>query len=222
LAQHIAEFNVYAMTFKMEKLRDYHLTFDDEDPAKIDTTKKKKPKGAAKEAEKKDKLEDIKEQEEDEKEEEEMKDKEAPEEEKNEKEKDAEEKEVDESKKGDESETKDETEASQHEKDVAEEKRRQAEVDKQEPIVKEEKFFINEKKEDSIENKFYSELVEGFRRIKVKIYPVSEDIEKLASKKKFQGLFDVISNGFLMGTTLKPDIYTKLLKPDGVLYQENA
>ena len=90
--------------------------------------------------------------------------------------------------------------------------------------AEEEKFFINEKKEDSIEDKFFPDLMKGLKGIDIRICPLSEDVEKMATKKKFQGLFDVIASGFLQSAVLfKNDEVKKILVPDtGIIYQENA
>lgn len=87
----------------------------------------------------------------------------------------------------------------------------------------EEPTFITEKKEDDISGKFADGLLMGFKEIDIKIIPLSDDVEKLSTKKKFQGLFDVIANGFLHAVSLKSDHIVKLLVKDtGFVIQENA
>lgn len=83
--------------------------------------------------------------------------------------------------------------------------------------------LITEKKEDDIKGKFASDLMDGFKEVEIRLIPLSDDIEKLSTKKKFQGLFDVVANGFLQAVTLKADHITKILtKETGYVLQENA
>lgn len=84
------------------------------------------------------------------------------------------------------------------------------------------KNLIEETKEESVEGKFFHGLLEGLSLHNYRIYPVSDNVEKISGKKKFQGFFDVVVNGFLQAVTLKSPAINKLLKPDAVIYQENC
>lgn len=164
MAQHVAEFNVYAMIYMLDKLEEYHLHFEDSPDGSLALKKKKRPELIEEKPEEK-------------------------------------------------------SEAPREPADKACEGEEAAGEPEAEP-----KFFINEKKEDSIDDKFFPGLVQGLSGIEVRLCPVSDGLEKLSTKKKFQGLFDVVANGFLQSTALfKDDSVKRLLQPgSGVVYQENA
>lgn len=203
--QHVAEYNVYAMIYKLERSKEYHLNWEGIDKGNIEKTDKEKKKMETIEEEGEDgQTEETKDTEAKDKQSETMEEgKEETIEEKNVE--TMEEKEVPEGA----------FDKNKSEGGTQETKPSQAEG--------EEATFITEKKEENISQKFCTGILDGLREIKVRIKPLSDGIDKLSGKKKYQGLFDVISNGFLQAVTLKDDCLTKLLVPEtGIVYQENA
>lgn len=97
-------------------------------------------------------------------------------------------------------------------------------LDAQNEQKRTERYFIEEEKEDSIENKYFSGLLPGLTQTQVRFLPLSDTLEKISEKKKFQGLFDVVVQGFLASTSIRGDstALKKILKEDGILYQENC
>jgi len=76
------------------------------------------------------------------------------------------------------------------------------------------------KKEE--EDTFNRELLQGFKRVNIKIIPLSEPVEKLATKKKFNDKFDVASIGFLSALDTRTDGLEKIMKNGGIVFQENS
>jgi Domain of unknown function (DUF4471) len=196
----VAEYNLYAMIYKLERGKEYHLNWDGIDNGKV--------KRADKEKDVKEKIMDTIDEEGEDAQTEETKDTDAQNETSKEKSKVNEEK-IDEKKPEEEFSKKNEAE--------------EVQAQPQEMTEEGESTFITEKKQHDISQKFASGIVDGLKEIKIRILPLSDGIEKLSGKKKFQGLFDVIVNGFLQAVTLKNDNLTKMLVPkSGIIYQENA
>lgn len=89
-----------------------------------------------------------------------------------------------------------------------------------------ERYFIEEEKEASIENKYFVGLLPGLTQTHISFLPLSDTLDKLSEKKKFQAHFDLIVQGFLSSGNIRSKDasvpLTKLLKPSGLLYQENC
>lgn len=76
--------------------------------------------------------------------------------------------------------------------------------------------------EDKIEREESKELLDGLKKINLKITPIFDTYQQLAKKKKFSQKFDVIVNGFLQATSLKDTEFKKIMKEDCIIYQETA
>lgn len=163
ISQHVAEFNCYNMCYKLEKLEEYHLNWEEEDEIKKNEAKKN--------YEKKQQLEEIKEEGED-------------------------------------------TEEGKQVKEI--EKNRPQDNGRQELIS------LKKSEEEEEESTLCEELAAGLGKIDIKFFPVSFPVEKMSGKKKFQGLFDMVVNGFNTALDLRNDKIMKILAKGATVYQENC
>jgi hypothetical protein len=65
-------------------------------------------------------------------------------------------------------------------------------------------------------------LVPGLEKVKIKFKPISEQFDKIVTKKKYQHMFDIVSNGFLSALNLQNPEFSNILQPEAQIYQENA
>lgn len=195
ICQHVAEFNCYSMVYKLEKMEDYHLDWEGED-----TKKKEEAKLRHEEEER------LKKQ----KAELEAKAK------------------------------KEEEQVSEESQQVNEIERQRAggrqnlitldaKEDQQQDIAENQPETHSDEKLEQAKNSAVKEettifegLVPGLQKIVIRFKPISEPLEKMVTKKKYQQLFDIVSNGFLSALTLQNPEFTKILQPGAEVYQENT
>ena len=56
----------------------------------------------------------------------------------------------------------------------------------------------------------------------IKIIPIFEDLEKMASKKKFKDLFDIVTIGFIQSGFLNKDYLKNIINDESVVFMEKA
>lgn len=66
------------------------------------------------------------------------------------------------------------------------------------------------------------DLLSGFKKFSVKVHLMTENLEGIAKRKKFEGLFDVIVLGLLLQQEVKSPALKKVLKEKGKVIQESA
>ena len=76
--------------------------------------------------------------------------------------------------------------------------------------------------EEEEESPFVDELVPGFKGIEIEFLPVSENLEKMAKKKKYKGLFDIVCNGFKHAMEIREEWFLNVLHNGSEVIQENC
>lgn len=66
------------------------------------------------------------------------------------------------------------------------------------------------------------DLLSGFKKLNVKIHFMTENLEGIAKRKKFEGLFDVVVLGLLLQQEVKSPALKKVLNEKGKVVQESA
>jgi Domain of unknown function (DUF4471) len=64
------------------------------------------------------------------------------------------------------------------------------------------------------------DLLSGFKKLNVKVHLLTENLEGLSKRKRFEGLFDLVALGLLQQQEVKGSGLKKILKPKGVVVQE--
>ena len=67
-----------------------------------------------------------------------------------------------------------------------------------------------------------SDVLEGFKKLKIKIVLTNEDIIKLTGRAKLKNYFDAISVGFIHSGFFKEKQNIEILKPNGIVFAETA
>eukprot|EP01016_Furgasonia_blochmanni_P011326 TRINITY_DN1508_c0_g1_i2.p1 TRINITY_DN1508_c0_g1~~TRINITY_DN1508_c0_g1_i2.p1 ORF type:complete len:344 (+),score=61.17 TRINITY_DN1508_c0_g1_i2:139-1170(+) len=86
----------------------------------------------------------------------------------------------------------------------------------------------NEQKEDGkIDNRPIifeepSELLQGIKRMNIKILPISDDLERIAGKKKYGEFFDCVVVGLMFSNVLQSQALKPILKKGCTVFVENA
>jgi len=56
----------------------------------------------------------------------------------------------------------------------------------------------------------------------INFIPIFEDIEKMASRKKFKNMFDVVVMNFMSSGMIKEDYFKNLINKESVVFVEKA
>ena len=56
----------------------------------------------------------------------------------------------------------------------------------------------------------------------INFIPIFEDIEKMASRKKFKNMFDIVVMNFMSSGMIKEDYFKNLINKESVVFVEKA
>ena len=56
----------------------------------------------------------------------------------------------------------------------------------------------------------------------INFIPIFEDIEKMASRKKFKNIFDIVVMNFMSSGMIKEDYFKNLINKESVVFVEKA
>jgi hypothetical protein len=56
----------------------------------------------------------------------------------------------------------------------------------------------------------------------INFIPIFEDIEKIASRKKFKNMFDIVVMNFMSSGMIKEDYFKNLINKESVVFVEKA